>query len=301
MSAGATKQAQREYKLERWLVAVSDRLKQGGLAPRLLYTDKAKGDRLALVVPARAGLVEVLVHRAPHAEDEQAKAGANLVIVAESKAALEEVASAIGALHRETPRLENERRKFFHRIERMAEHLVATFELRAAHFPHDAFERLRGWLGHASPMVGVEATFRTKEHEPEATRLAAEPEANFRRRQANKYPVFFAARVAGPDGPRAAPFVPATNGFRLGFKPAVHGVAAAAGAVAVGAMSAGAIDESRRREHHEGGDDALEVAVDLADLGVDVATGGWTDCGGIDLPDCDFVDVPDCGGCDCSI
>jgi hypothetical protein len=292
----AVQRAERELKLERWLVALSERLTARGLAPRLLYTDKARGDRLALVVATAAGLVELQVHRAAHDEGAQGKAGAVLVLFAESKPALQGFASALGDLHHETPRIENERRKFYHRIERMAEHLLATFELRSAHFPVPALVNLRGWLGDASPMTGVEATFRTRDHEPEATRLAAEPDAHFRSREARRYLARYAARVAGPGGARAAPFVPATNGFRLGFVPAAASVAAA------GAMTAASGPRPPREEEarDDSAIDAVEVGVDLAELGVDVAAGGCTDWGGIDLPDCDFIDVPDCGGCDCS-
>jgi len=298
------KVALREFKLERWLVALEERLTAGGLSPRLLYTDKAKGDRLALVVLTPSGLIELLVHRASHREDQQGKAGAILVLLAETRHALQELVRAIGDLHRATPRLENERRKFYHRIERMADHLLATFELRAGHFPHGPLEHLRGWLGEATPMIGVEATFRTKEHEPEAIRLAAEPDADFRSREARKYLARFAARVVGPGGARAAHFVPASSSFRLGFMPVATLGVAAAGGLAAGVMAT----QAQRPPQEESGVqiavdavDAVEVGVHLADLGVDVASSSWIDCGGIDLPDCDFIDVPDCGGCDCSL
>lgn len=294
--------AEREFKLERWLVALAERLTAKGLAPRLLYTDRARGDRMALVASLPAGLVELQVHRAPHAEGGQGKAGAVIVLFAESRPALQDFAAALGDLHHATPRLENERRKFYHRIERMADHLLATFELRSAHFPAPALESLRGWLGDAAAMTGVEATFRTREHEAEATRLPAEPDAHLRDREARKYLARYAARVAGPGGTRAAPFVPASNGFRLGFVPAAAASVAAAGAVAATTTTGqGARPAREEGARDDASVDAAEVGVELADLGVEVAAGGCTDWGGIDLPDCDVVDVPDCSGCDCSL
>lgn len=291
----SAKTTNREFKFERWLVLLTDRFKGSGVTPRLFYTDKAKGDWLALVVGS-VGFVELLVHRV-NKDDRRGHDGAILVLLADSVAALREFTKALGDLHHDTSRLQNERRKFYHRVERIADHLLATFDLRLREFPQESLATLTSWVPGAAPMVGIEATFRTKEHEPEATRLENEPDAAFRKREAQKYLARFAARVVGPTGLRAALYDPASKRFILGFVPQAPQATLASAAIVGG----GALIGEKVNNQGSGMGNATEIGIDLAELGVDAATSGCIDCGGIDFPDCDFVDVPDCSGCDCSL
>src|SRR5262249_23317965 len=190
-----------------WLLAIANHLRGKGLACELTYDDHRLGNLLALSVPTPQGLGELDVRRK--------KKGAVLIVCAESLAALRVVTDTLGPLHETVRRLENAKRKFVHRIERMVEHLESTFDERAEHFPKDALERVRELFPEAAPMTAIEALFRAKEHEPESVVFI--PGAVDRRvaRQARRYPSRYAVKVPTAAGERAALYQPERGLFQL--------------------------------------------------------------------------------------
>jgi hypothetical protein len=267
-----------------WLLFLASHLRGKGRACDLAYDDRRLGNLLALSVPTELGLCELDVHRVGK--------GAVLILCAESASAVRGFADALGPLHRDVRRLDNAKRKFVHRVERMAAHLAETFEERSRQYPAEALGRLRELFPEAEPMVGIEGLFREREHEAES--VAFDPgEAADRRqsREARRYPTRFAAKLPTPAGGRAALHDPDTGLYRLCGEPE---------------------QELKPRLESHGGRPASAFAVandpnalTTSAAAVDVASGvvaasACGDCGGIDLPDCEGIDLPDCGGCDIS-
>jgi len=275
-----------------WLLAIANHLRGKGLGCELAYDDFRLGKLLALSVPTLHGLGELDVRRKHK--------GAVLIVCTESLAALRVVTDTLGPLHETVRRLENAKRKFVHRIERMVEHLEATFEERAQHFPKEALERVRELFPEAAPMTGIEALFRAKDHEPESVVFV--PGAVHRRvlRQARRYPSRFAVKIPTGSGERAALFQPERGEFQL--RGDVEKVLAA---------------RLRDKGNRNLGDFALaqepkaqpsaptpKRAPTVSDQPVpDAVTlntcSACADCA-ICLPDCNAVDVPDFSGCDFS-
>lgn len=278
--------------LEAWLHELSTALAPRGLNGTLLYDDKFRGDILVLTLPTTEGLTELVAHRAGK--------GAVLIFVAENARAAQVAASALGGLHHQVSRRANSQRKFVHRIERMVEHLVASFVTRAAAYPGPQLALIQGAVPTAQPMTGVEARFHTKDHEEEPV---LEPSSALSARDLRKYVTRFAACI--DIGPRkravlfeSGRFVPrgetahalrhmrqqrggdADEGFAAAFAGEAlelalidAPIAAAEGVVAAAAAPSHIID---------GLGDAVTSSSSCGDGGFDFA------------PDCDICDLPDC-------
>ncbi len=287
----------REQRFERWLVWLVGQLDERGLECRLVFEDRHRGDLLVLRAGSAQGYTELKLRRR--------KRGAVLILVSESTAAAGHFAEAMvgpepgpgkrtDSLYRRVPRRANAKRKFVHRIERMAQHLASSFATRHCRFPQTQLERLRTMVPTAKAMTGIEALFRSRQHEADAVPLGRDQEVTEltrkSRRQAKRYPSRFAARVPDDGGFRAAMF---TGGnFNVGTTPL---------AVEEGAKRSEGRDSDGKMELGEALD-AAELGYEAVELAADVASSATEagDCGGLDLPDCGCVDVPDCGGCDCA-
>ncbi len=268
--------------IDAWLTFIASHLRGKNRTCELAYDDERQGDLLALTVPGEAGLCELDVRRRER--------GASLVLCAQSAAALRALLDVLGPLHRSVSRLENARRKFVHRVERMAEHLLETFEERSQQFPVEALQRLRELFPEAEPMVGIEGLYREREHEPESVAFTPGEAADKRlAKEASQYPSRFAASVPTPAGGRAALYEPERAGFRL--------VGAAHSQLAERLQRHG----SRAPVEFAVSNDPNEPVRTAAAAGTGYLAGASCgDCGGLDMPDCDVVELPDCGSCDIS-
>lgn len=270
----------KETRYERWLTEIAETLAKTGVTAHLFYADRMRGDRMILNASLDIGLVELQVHRKQR--------GATVILLGETRPAIEHFADRIKKLHRQIPRRQNMRRKFVHRIERMAAQLSTTFDAREVAFPDQALRRVRQRFADAAPMIGVEARFRTGAFEDDA--IVFESGVRSGKRIAKRYPTRYAVKLHIGERERAALYSPKRDSFLLVMPQ----------------------DEPEKQDEEDIGVDILEEAVEIElekynegyDFAVDApaADGGhWYDCGGLDIPDCDIVDVPDCGGCDCSV
>ena len=278
--------------IEVWLLAIANHLRGKGLACELAYDDFRLGNLLALSVPTPQGLGELDVRRK--------KKGAVLIVCAESLAALRLVTDTLGPLHETVRRLENAKRKFVHRIERMVEHLEATFEERARHFPKEALQRVHELFPEAAPMTGIEALFRAKEHEPESVMFV--PGAPDRRlaRQARRYPSQFAVKIPTGSGERAALFQPELGVFQLRGDVEKELAARLRDKGDRNLKSFALAHESKARPSAPAPERAPAVRGEpVADPVTLNTCAGCADCA-VCLPDCNAVDVPDFSGCDFS-
>ncbi|MCI0457896.1 MAG: hypothetical protein L0Z62_13095 [Gemmataceae bacterium] len=270
--------------VDAWLLFLASHLRGKGRACDLAYDDRRQGKFLALSVPTELGLCELDVHRVGK--------GAILILCAESAGAGRVLADVLGPLHRDVRRIDNAKRKFVHRVERMAAHLQETFEERSRPYPAEALTKLRELFPEAEPMVGIEGLFRERDHEPESIRFDPGESADKRQaREASRYPTRFAARLPTPAGGRAALFEPDRSLFRLRgeAEQELPGRLAKQGNRPARDFAV-ANDPSAPAGSVTGAEAASSV----------VAASACGDCGGIDLPDCEGVDMPDCSGCDIS-
>ena len=273
-----------------WLLAIANHLRGKGLACELAYDDFRLGNLLALSVPTPQGLGELDVRRQ--------KKGAVLMVCAESVATLRMVRDTLGPLHETVRRLENAKRKFVHRIERMVEHLEATFEERAQHFPREALERVRELFPEVAPMTGIEALFRAKEHEPESVVFV--PGAVDRRtaRQARRYPSRFAVKIPTGSGERAALFQPERGLFQLRGD-VEKDLAARLRDKGKENLAHFALLHEQKPPPSAPARTPVVRGEPVADAVTLNTCSACTDCA-VCLPDCNAVDVPDFSGCDFS-
>ncbi len=270
--------------LDAWLLFLASHLRGKGRACDLAYDDRRQGDLLALSVPTELGLCELDVHRAGK--------GAVLILCAESAGALRVLADVLGPLHRDVRRIDNAKRKFVHRVERMVAHLLETFEERSREYPAEALGKLRELFPDAEPMVGIEGLFREREHQDESMVFDPGETADKRQaREARRYPTRYGAKLPTPAGGRAALYEPDKSLFRLRGEPEQE--------------LRGRLEKQGNRPPadfalaNDPKAPAASVAGAEAASSVVTAT-ACADCGGIDLPDCEGVDMPDCSGCDIS-
>ncbi|MGE3672674.1 MAG: hypothetical protein AB7K71_23580 [Polyangiaceae bacterium] len=312
----ATKAEQKDRRFERWLSLIGERLKDHAWDVSTFYEDATRGNLLVLSAKDEAGLVELHVHRstkgptptgqrAPQ-DEQQRNVAATLLLFTESQGAIAGFSKLISGLHRNLPRHHNAKRKFVHRVEDMARHLDETYGVRKKQFPADDFGKYKQWLADASPMVGVQASFRQRAKEKEQDGSWWDPSQWFESDQkklarvAKRFPSRFAAGVRARGRKRAALY---QNGaFALG------GVLLTGAVLAQLAQDPGALERIREDASNyvnndldisvEGALDVAEFAYDIGELAGEVASSGAGDCGGIDLPDCGGIDLPDCGGID---
>jgi hypothetical protein len=268
--------------IDSWLNGIATHLRGKGQECRLVYDDVRGGQFLALAAPTGQGLVELDVHRT--------RTGAILILCADTPAALAVFADKLGELHRTVKRLANARRKFVHRVETLAQHLAQTYDERAREFPHEPFGRLQQLIPEGAAMTGAEATFREREHEPEAVSFASENTEKTLARLARRFPSRFAAKIPTPAGGRAALYQPEGSLFRVQGE-AQDQLAARLAAHPGRPASDFAVNEPKRRTGPPPAQGDAPAAASVVFCG---------DCGGLDLPDCDVIQMPDCGGCDIS-
>ena len=276
--------------IEVWLLAIANHLRGKGLACELAYDDFRLGNLLALSVPTPHGLGELDVRRK--------KKGAVLIVSAESLAALRVVTDTLGPLHETVRRLENAKRKFVHRIERMVEHLEATFEERAQHFPKKALERVRELFPEAAPMTGIEALFRAKEHEPESVMFVPGAPDRQVARQARRYPSRFAVKIPTAAGERAALYEPERGLFQLRGDVEKE-LAARLRDKEKENLASFALTHERKPPPSAPARTPAVRGEPVADPVTLNTCASCADCA-VCLPDCNAVDVPDFSGCDFS-
>lgn len=296
--------------IERWLFELAEQVREAGLPCDTFYEDGFLGEELVLRCADPRGLLELKVARG----GDKAK-GATLLLLCETA---EVVLAVLPGWHKQVSRLQNARRKFRHRVERMAAQLAARMPALHKEYPVEALERLRGLIADAAPMVGVEATFRSKAGDEDQGEGEG---AGKKSRGERRYRARFAARVPTELGPRAALYYAGTRSFQLvgvarqraaqelkarGVEDAsafaIRNPAAellpllvvgAAGAGA-GAALAGLSERKAQKQDSSWDCDGCD-ALDGCDVLSDCDIG---DIGGCDLPDCDSCDLPDLGGCD---
>ena len=273
----------RDERFERWLGTVSSWLGARQVPGRLIYEDRFKGDLMALPAQTVAGSVELQVHRQAH--------GAVLLVFSDCRESAGALSHALDGAHRSIKRRHNAKRKFVHRLERMAQHLALTFDQRHQTFPAEPFARFQQWVARSRPMTGIEGLYRAKGHEEGTQAFRAVDASTAVAREAHKYPTQHAAAIPSRGGWRAA--LHRQGHFVLGATPITQERLAAA----------------RQRKQSDEVDaedlvDTVDIAAEVGDVAAGVGeialdtTTGAGDCGGIDFPDCSF-DMPDCGGCDC--
>lgn len=282
--------------LERWLVSLRRTLEARGLPCRTSYEDQPGGDALALAVWSSEGLVELQLHRD--------RRGAVLRLLAETVEAARIFAGALEGEHRSIPRLKNAQRRFVHRIERMAAHLVLTYDARAAAFPRAALAALQTIVPKSGALVGLQATFRGKQARAEELDFDDDAEVDAKTvRRTRRYPTVYGATIdtaAGPlaaptgaTGPRAARYQPEQGAFYF----------AGAALSALGALplpqtpeGLGAAAVANELHGSQPWRETAQDAGEVLELGYQVLDAAST-CAdiGCDLPDCGVCDVPDCG------
>jgi hypothetical protein len=291
------RKVKRETRFERWLLDVAEALGAEGWRTRLGYDDRHRGDWLWLVMASPTTSPQ-LAHLELQLERKDAKS-AVLTLLADTPDHLALLTRALDGQHRQIRRLDNAKRKFVHRLERMAAHLLATFEQRRGGYPAAALDRLRGLFPAASALIGLEGSHRARKELSEHRELDAEADAPagdaHLTRQAKRYRPAFAASVPLGEYRRAGRYRP-RRGFHFGgdalaltrqlfesaaeLEPADYAIA-------------NAIEPDRSPDDQQRAS-ALETVVDVADTAADVG-GCVVDCDWFDLPDCDVCDVPDCG------
>lgn len=272
--------------LERWLVGLRRTLEARGLLCRTSYEDQPGGDALALAVWSNEGLVELQLHRD--------RRGAVLRLLAETVDATRIFSGALEGEHRTIPRLKNAQRRFIHRIERMAAHLVITYDARAAAFPQAALAALQTIVPKSGALVGLQATFRGKQARAEELDFDDDAEVDAKTvRQTRRYPTVYAATIDTAAGPRAARYQPEQGAFYF----------AGAALSALGALplpqtpeGLGAAAVANELHGSQPSREAAQDAGEVLELGYHVLDAAST-CAdiGCDLPDCGVCDVPDCG------
>ncbi len=306
----------RPDQLEPWTLWLRDVLSSRGTPARVAYDDKLAGDVLLLSLGAgdRDALVEITIARRP-------KGAAHLSAVATTLAGVTAARDAMGRKHAEISRLANAKRKFVHRIERMLDRLVSTWDQRAGEPPHgrdEALTRLQASVPAATPMIGLgfhtdiagADDHHTKEVYPSVFGAAVPVDARWRglawdpgrKRWLVRAGTLTALLRAIPTLDLEACGITLIDASMTtpGAGAGVAVAAGAAGAAGLAAMiAAGGADinaevvSTRKRDSACSWADAidpcdlLECSFDIADLG---------NC----VPDCDLGGL-DCGGLDCSL
>ncbi len=302
---GSRRKQQRETRFERWLVELAEALGAQGWYTRLGYDDRHRGDRLYLVM-APPATAPSLAHLELQLERKKAKS-AVIRLFADNLDHLALLHRALDGLHRQIRRLDNAKRKFIHRVERMVVHLHASFEQRRGGYPASALSKLQRLFPAATAQIGLEGSHRAQRALSERERIAAEsgaeagaeglPAAGAQldpqlTRKARRYRPAFAASVPVGGQRRSARYRP-RRGFFLGRE----ALALAQQQLATIATKPGDLAIANTIELPRQGDQdssTLETVVDVADAAADAGACA-VDCDWFDLPDCDVCSVPDCG------
>lgn len=279
-------------RMDRWVLEIAAHLaKQGFGSSRPTYDGESIGDRLALPLsgPERGG--ELLIRRVG-----EVAMVAMLVSDAEMARAL---AVALQGQHANIPRIQNGRRKFWHRVERMAQHLAAELALRSADAPADALAKLQRLLPSATLWVGIEVRYPSRGPDPTGEEApsadASLPlRAGLRRRYRTRYAVPLPSRT----GVRAALWSSNLGRFEpspVSRRWAIEQVRAA-GEVPDAFALALVLSTTTKGDGAQVVVDTLGATADVVETAAEAveAAGACADVGGLDLPDCGGIDLPDC-------
>lgn len=281
-------------RLEVWLDALARRLSARGIPAQLAYDDAHGGQELVCAMTPAEGFCELQVRRRDRA--------AEIVLLCESQAAAAALAGALAGAHREVGRLHNVRRRFYHRLERLARHLSLSFAARSSTFPRAQLALLQSRLPDAAPLSGARAAFRER-GEKERSRAILDALTGREARRARRYPTCHGVKLCqAEDGSCRAVLFDASQGrFRLGVPLAAALTLAGVGltAEALAPLGLAPADEGQLARRLEWAGEALDLGLDLPDA-LSTAS-GCADVGGCDLPDCDACDLPDLGGCACDL
>lgn len=279
-----TRAEQKEQRFERWLLTIAEHLKGSGgqCVPR--YEGQRGSDTLLLDVATGPGLGQLRVHRRGK--------GALVVVLTESAAVARTLGTELERLARNTSRLANAKRKFVHRLARIAAELEARFAGHLPHLPVAALDAVQGRYPGTLPMVGVEGRYRHKDFDTPAGTTDAR----------DKYGTRFGAKIPRTRG--WDPSSPPTQRFRVALL--VDGVFVLDGHPVAPRQGQ---DGSEDSVLEDVGDAILETAVDVGfevavptfDLDATSCVPEVGDCGGLDLPDLSCLDVGDCVPCDCGL
>jgi hypothetical protein len=293
-----------EQRIERWMLEVAKRLSARGLAgAKPTYDGRVLGDRIALSWGGAEDCGEVLILRREKA--------ARMILLASTSAAARAFRDALAGLHEEVRRLHNAKRRFMHRLERMATHLADELELRARDAPRAEWAKVSELIGQASLLIGIEVHTFGGPSDEEAGEAGASVDADvpIRKGLQKRYKTRYAVTLPSKTGVRAALWSPARrmfvaspvsanrvrarceglqrppSDFALALPVALLSRPADA---AVVARVQGDVEVSAARETIDASADVVETAIEVAD-----AAGACSDIGGLSFPDCSF-DVPDC-------
>ena len=176
--------------LESWLIGLRDDLAASGERVSLYYDDRVGGDVLVLLVGGDPldPLVAFTTTRRVHGQ-------AHLTMLATTRTAAAAVAALLDVSHRGVSRVHNAKRKFVHRLARMAHELDLSWDDRIAATPvghSEALTALRAAAPGARPLCGV--GFHTD--------LAGAEDHHTR----EKYPSLWGAALPTAPGMRAIPW-----------------------------------------------------------------------------------------------
>jgi hypothetical protein len=292
-----------EQRIERWMLEVAKRLSARGLAcAKPTYDGEVLGDRIALSWGGAEDCGEVLILRRERA--------ARMILLASTSAAARAFRDALAGLHADVRRLHNAKRRFMHRLERMATHLADELELRARDAPRAEWAKVSGLIGEASLLIGIEVHTFGGSRDEEAREAGASVDADLpiRKGLQKRYRTCYAVTLPSKAGVRAALWSPVRRMFVASpvsasrvrarcelrqrppsdFALALSVAPLSSPAAAVVARVEGDVEVSAARETIDASTDVVETAIEVAE-----AAGACSDIGGLSLPDCSF-DVPDC-------
>ena len=278
-----------ETRFERWLHDLAEALEGEGWQTRLGYDDRHRGERLWLTMTP-PGLRPQLAHLELQVERKAAKS-AVLRLFADTLANLSLLAEVLQGQHRKIRRIDNAKRKFVHRVARMAAHLSETFEQRRGGYPRALLERLQQLVPGASAEIGLEGSYRARRALFKAQPSEEDQDDDFDlARGSRRYRPAFAAGVPLATHRRSAPHR-GRGGFEFRGEALqlvqLQLVSASADPALLPIANRDELELASPPREHDSSLDMVGEAVDVGTCAVD--------CDWFDLPDCDVCDVPDCG------
>lgn len=273
----------KEKRFERWLINVVAYIKgQQGVAFDLVSVGKRLGNHLIARCYFSAGLCEMHIIKRGK--------GAVLILLVQNKDTAIQVHQTLSGMHKLISRFANAKRKFVHRMEKLAQQLSQRFDASQDQFPENAYSVLGTFSQSCVALTGLEALFRERRHEPDVVSVKTSETKTSRaeKRYLVRYGAF--GKVSGD--PHSFYYSITEDEFVM-LHPAEKGQ--------------NEDDESLSDLAQDSLETYIDVKLDSYGKSSDASTahpadGGAVeagDCGGLDLPDCGGFDVPDCS-CDCS-
>lgn len=191
--------------IEGWLLFVADHLGKAQHRIETTYLDRYQGDQLAVTTTSSDGVVELQIVRRKNAAD--------MLMLASGVEALTRFVRDIEGLHKNTRWRDALKRGFIRRIERMAAHLAATFQLRQQSYPGATLDRFRLLIADAQPATGVFVKQGKRGVEKEATPLSESEVGKEVAAKSNRYHTRHAAYVPIYGAGRMAVYLPDEQKF----------------------------------------------------------------------------------------